>query len=132
MNATAAATKPTVFLSYALHDRHAADEVAGALRGAGLSVVQMSELEPGGEYTDTIRQALGRSSAIVVVLPKMSARRELPASVLFEIGAAVGADKPIFVIVDEPTAKLPFNVPHLHILPRARLDEVARQLSAAA
>ena len=52
-----------------------------------------------------------------------------PASVLFEIGAAVGAEKPIYVIVDRPSGKLPFGAPGLQVLPLNRLDEIARKLN---
>jgi hypothetical protein len=53
---------------------------------------------------------------------------EISASVLFEIGAAAGANKPIFVIVSKANVKLPFNVPNLRVLPMQRLEEVVRSL----
>lgn len=130
MTLPATISPPSIFLSYSLHDRHLADDVARVLAGSGLTVVRMSDLEPGGEYTDSIRRALRKSAAVVVVLSQVSRRRELPASVLFEVGAAVGADKPIFVVIDEPSAKLPFNVPHLEVLPTTRIEEIAHRLVA--
>jgi hypothetical protein len=118
-----------VFFSFALSDRKFAGEVADELRRSGLFVVQMSDLGAAGEYNDQVRRALRRSAAVVVPLPNLSARHDVPASVLFEIGAAVGAEKPIYVIVDQPSGKLPFGAPGLQILPLNRLDEIARKIN---
>lgn len=122
-------TQPQVFLSFALSDRQFASQVADELERAGVAVVRMSDLGPGGEYTAEVRDALRRSAAVVVALTDVSPRHEVPASVLFEIGAAVGAEKPIYVVVDRPSPKLPFGAPGLQILPLNRLDEIARKLN---
>ncbi|HSU66149.1 MAG TPA: toll/interleukin-1 receptor domain-containing protein [Tepidisphaeraceae bacterium] len=129
---TMVTTRPEVFLSFAMSDREMADEVASDLSRAGLDVVRVDELGTGSEYTDTVRSALRRSAAMVVVLSDASSAHDIPAGILFEIGAAAGAGKPIYVIVQKSTAKLPFSVPNLQVLPITRLDEVARQLSQAA
>jgi hypothetical protein len=123
-------TQPQIFLSFALADQELAHLVAAELAGAGLAVVQPHQLGAGGEYTDAIRKALRGSAAVVVVIGDISRRHEVAASVLFEIGAAVGAGKPIYVVVDEPSTKLPFNAPNLKVIPVTRLDEVARALIA--
>src|SRR2546423_14120514 len=120
--------QPQVFLSFAYGDRELARDISAKLAAAGVDVVQMDTLEPGGQYTDNVRGALHDSNAVVVVLSDVSRRREFPASVLFEIGAAAGADKPIFVIVEDMTAKLPFNISHLHVLPVNRVEEIAQRL----
>jgi hypothetical protein len=122
-------TQPQVFLSFSLSDRQFASTVADELQRAGLSVVRMSDLGAGDEYTEEVRGALRRSAAVVVALPEVSSRHDVPASVLFEIGAAVGAEKPIYVIVDRPSTKLPFGAPGLQVLPLSRLDEIARKLN---
>src|SRR5687767_15451286 len=88
-------TKPRVFLSFALEDRLMAAEVARVLSSSGIRVVSMGDAETGNEYTDSVRRALGSSAAVVAVLSGISKRRDIPASILFEIGAAVGAGKPI-------------------------------------
>ena len=124
----ASKTQPQVFLSFSLSDRGFANKVADELQRAGLSVVRMVDLGAGGEYTEEVRRALRRSAAVVVALSDISPRHEVPASVLFEIGAAVGAEKPIYVIVDRPIAKLPFGAPGLQVLPLNRLDEIAQRL----
>lgn len=89
----------------------------------------MSDFGSATKYTEEIRKALRRSAAVVVALPNVSAKLEIPASVLFEIGAAIGAEKPIYVIVDRGSGKLPFGAPGLQMLPLSRLDEIARKLN---
>jgi methylmalonyl-CoA mutase cobalamin-binding subunit len=121
-------TKPRIFLSFALEDRQLAADVAARLSSAGLDVFTTGDVESGEEYTNATRRAMTRSAAVVAVLAGVSRKREIPASILFEIGAGVGAGKPIFVVVDDPSAKLPFNVPNLQVLPTSRLDEIARRL----
>jgi nucleoside 2-deoxyribosyltransferase len=110
--------RPQIFLSFALADRRLAEKITDTLQRSGLKVVSPEELEPGREYSKTIRDALLKSAAIVVVLSGQT--DAVPASVLFEIGAAFGAEKPIFVIVDKPDAKLPFETSKLRILPLSR------------
>jgi hypothetical protein len=90
-----------VFLSFAARDQELAGEVAELLRHARLDVVRVDELSPSGEYTDEVRRALGTSAAVVVVLARTARRRDVPAGVVFEIGAAVGAGKRIFVVTDD-------------------------------
>lgn len=107
-----------------------ADRVTDALKRAGLKTVRMDDLEPRGEYSDAVREALHESDAIVTVLSRISDRDPIPASVLFEIGAAVGAEKQIFVVVDEMTGRLPFHVAHLQVLPLTRIGEIATTLAA--
>src|SRR5438552_17659079 len=97
----------SVFLSFPVADRAFAEQVASALRDSGLEVVSTHDVEPGGDYTNDVRRALAGSKAVVVALTNISKRQEIPASVLFEVGAAVGADKPIFIVLDQASASLP-------------------------
>jgi methylmalonyl-CoA mutase cobalamin-binding subunit len=129
MTSASVKTRPQIFLSFAQSDRRLAEQVGSALHDAGLTVVQMDQLLARRAYDDTVRSALRESDAVVVALSSVSRRHEVPASVLFEIGAAVGAAKPIFVIVEEATAKLPFNAPQMEVLPVNRVNEIADRLS---
>ena len=129
-HATAATARKQVFISFSPPDREMAAQVARDLRSAGLKTVSMDQLDTHGEYTDSVRSALGESDAIVTVLRRVSNREQIPASVLFEIGAAVGAGKYIFVVVGEMSGRLPFNVPHLQVLPLNRIGEIATKLAA--
>jgi nucleoside 2-deoxyribosyltransferase len=130
MTSATVKTQPQIFLSFARSDRALAEKVNGALREAGVKVVRMDELRAGGEYTNSVREALHESDAVVVALSSVSRRHDVPASVLFEIGAAVGAAKRIFVVVEDATTKLPFTAPQLEILPANRVNEIADRLSA--
>ena len=100
-----------VFISFAAADRDLAGRVVASLRAGGVDVVGMRDFETSGSYDDEVREAITASEAFVVALSVVGRRQEIPAAVLFEIGAATGAGKPIFVVVDEPTGTLPFRVP---------------------
>jgi hypothetical protein len=97
--------------------------VATELRDTGLTVVSMGDFGT-REYSDTVRKALRRSDAVVTVFSGASEARGLPASVIFEIEAAVAAGKPIFLITGLATFKLPFAAPRLGILPLNRINEI--------
>lgn len=126
MSSTMVATPPRmkIFLSSASADRELAASVAAVLSRNGVDVWEVSDVAPGGDYSDRVRQALHRSSAAVIAITGNSNRRDLPAATLFEIGAASGAGKPVFVVVDGPGSKLPFNVPGLHVIPVNRVGEI--------
>jgi nucleoside 2-deoxyribosyltransferase len=128
MISTKTNASPQVFLSFASTDRPLADRVDAALTKAGLTVVRMDGLGSKGEYTDVVRSALNESDAVVVALSGAGRRQDIPASVIFEIGAAMGAEKHIYVVVEESTNKLPFSVRHLEMLPFNRVNEIADKL----
>jgi ABC-type branched-subunit amino acid transport system substrate-binding protein len=117
-------TRPQVFLSYSMSDRQLAAKIAVSLEDAGLRVVRPEDLEPGHEYSNAVRDGLLKSAAMVVVLTQ----NEMPARVLFEIGAAFGAEKPIFVVVDAPSTRLPFDASKVRVLPMSRIEEIADEL----
>ena len=126
-------SQPQVFLTFASVDRVLADEVGAVLRSEGLSVIRVQDVrrQPAADSDFRMREVLKNCAAVVVVLSDVSNRRGLPASVLFEIGAATGAGKPIFVVLDQSSHPLPFGVPGMQIIPTNRVDEIARQLSHA-
>jgi len=95
-------TRSQVVLSFARSDRELADRVEPTLLDAGLEVVRMNQLRGAGEYNDAVRLALKRADALVVALGGHRREAQVPASVTFEIGAAMGAEKPIFVVVEQP------------------------------
>jgi hypothetical protein len=122
-------TPPKVFLSFAWSDKELAADLSDSLERAGLHVTRVDEVAPRGQYSDRLRDAVRESAAVVVFLSDVVRRRDIPASVLFEIGAAVGANKPIYVVVERMTEKLPFNAPDLHVLPLNRAQEIAQHLA---
>lgn len=123
-NVSKTRTRPQVFLTYASADRQLAAKVADFLADAGLTVVRPEDLESGHEYSNAIRTGLMKSAAMVVVL----GRAEMAATVLFEMGAAFGAEKPVYVVVDAPTTRLPFDTSKVQILSMSRIEEIADEL----
>lgn len=121
---------PQVFLTFAPADRPLASQISRALEGAGLKVVYTGSIGTDRIYDESIRSAIEQSLALVVAFSGRGGS-EIASSVVFEIGAAMGAGKPIFVVVDQPTFRLPFRVPQLRILPIGRVDEIGMALNAA-
>jgi hypothetical protein len=119
---------PKIFLSFASSHQDLARDVSTNLRRAGIAVSRIDEFTSGGRYSDELREAVRQAAAVVVVLSDVARGKGIPASILFEIGAAVGANKQIFVLVQNMTERLPFNVPQMQILPLNRADEIARHL----
>jgi hypothetical protein len=128
---TPTVARPTVFLSSAAADADFAREVAEELTRAGAEIWEIGDVAASGKYTHEVRRALDRSGAVVVALARSADRREIPASVLFEIGAASGAQKPVFVVVDSPISRLPFSVPGMQVIPFNRVGEVPQLIRAA-
>jgi hypothetical protein len=122
-------TAPQIFLSFAAIDRLQADRVTMSLNAAGFAVVGFEDVTSGEVYNDAVRQAMGKSIAVVVPMASSLRGTVLPSGVLFEIGAAMGAGKPIYVIVEEDArATVPFSVPGMRVLPESRVDEIARMI----
>lgn len=126
---TTTQTRPQIFLSFGAGDSLLAAEVARTFGGAGIKV--WGDPASGSSHiTETrLRRELNASSAIVVVLGTIPTKRHLPSSVLFEIGAATGARKPIFTLVEDVSSPFPFRVPDMKVLPISRIDEVIDSIS---
>lgn len=129
--ATPTRTRHRVFVNYAGADRGLVDRLTVALARAGLTTIRADELTTGGVYNDAVRRALVGSAAMVVPLSGMPRTADLPASALFEIGAAMGAGKPVYVVVDSPTYRVPFGAPGVRVLFSNQLDEIGRDVLAA-
>ena len=112
-----------IFLSCSRADRVLAKKIAAELQKSGLKVVRLQRLESGNE--DSLRYALSKSAAMVAV---HSRHTDVPASLLFEIGAMYGSEKPVFVIVDRPNMKLPFSVSNLRVIAKNRIEQIAEEL----
>jgi hypothetical protein len=83
-----------VFLSSSLEDMELGASVARQLSNAGLSVFFEKSLHSGAGWAEKVWQALGESSAFVLVL----AKPVVPANVGVELGAAMAWSKPIFTV----------------------------------
>ncbi len=124
---TTLSAQARIFLTYAAADRRFAAEVADALELLGAKVSSFDSMANGDQYNDAIRRAIRESDAVVVPLGRLSAPDDLPANVIFEIGAAAGAGRAIYVVSRDVSTRLPFDVPHLNILPMNRIDEIVRK-----
>jgi hypothetical protein len=119
VTASAPKKKPAAFLISNLADSEFAGRITDTLVRSGLTVSWNQ-----GRNVD-LRKELRECAVTVVVLSGSTLRQPLTASVLFEVGAAMGAGKPIYAVVDDLTARLPFGVPNLQVLPANRAEEIA-------
>ncbi|HUE73057.1 MAG TPA: toll/interleukin-1 receptor domain-containing protein [Pirellulaceae bacterium] len=91
-----------VFLSHSLVGQNDAHRVAQALTDAGMNVFDSTAVAAGGSTADEIWNAMAVSDAFVVVADPRIAPS---ANVQVELGAAMGWNKPIFVVrTDEAVA----------------------------
>jgi hypothetical protein len=117
-----------VFLSYSHSDRESARELAETLRPAGIS------LEPdfaisGQQMVEQLKESLRSASAVIILVSERSLKSQW---VQFELGVALGVDKPIIpVIIGEEELVLPEWLQGLQYLDgRDRpISEVAKELS---
>lgn len=126
---TLAVAASTVLLTYPATDRAFADRVAELLRADGLQIIDMTKAVPDQDWREFLQQSLAESGGIVVAWSSPHKNARLPSEVMVEIGAVGGAGKPIFVVVDDYTATLPFGVRGLQILPFDRAGEIADRLA---
>lgn len=119
-----------VFVNHAAADGELIDRLAVALTRAGSTTIRTDELSAGGVYNATVRRALADSEAMVVPLSGAPRPTDLPASVMFETGAAVGAGKPVYVVVDSPTDRVPFGAPGVRVILANQVNVIGREISA--
>lgn len=82
-----------IFISYSSSDKAVADEICGALEGAGYACwIAPRDIEPGTQYPAAILEGLRGSRAVVVVV---TAEAVASPHVLSEIGHAFSKKKPI-------------------------------------
>jgi hypothetical protein len=124
---TATVTKNyDVFISHAASDTHLAVEIAESLESAGLETFHGGSIEPGGDVSDAIWQALAESRALIAVISP-----EVPpqAMGMVEIGAAAAWNKPVFLLINGPsTTKLPPALSGYPVYPLSRLEDVIRAI----
>jgi hypothetical protein len=114
-----------VFLSYGPQDAKSAVEVGRILQSFDLAVFNARAISRGKRMEEAIWDAMAESQALVVVV----SQSEPSASTLFELGAAQGWNKPIFIVVADPAStRLPSFLHDLPVYPFSRLEEVARAI----
>jgi len=118
---TVAAPSLDVFLSYVPADRDTAEVVERSLVDAGIVVRSANQVLPGAKFERQLRKLLVESDAVVVLVTPNSVRSS---SMLIEIGAALGLDIPIHLLLSGIAAK---DLPaHLRELPCSRVSNAAK------
>jgi hypothetical protein len=116
----------TVFLSYALADREAANRAKLTLQEAGFDVTDPVDIRRASEWDDTLRTAVAEADAMVVVVdPAVS----LAANIAVEMGAGLAWHKPIYVLrTSMHDGVLPQYFAKLPTFSMSRVDDLALQL----
>ena len=131
MTAVATRSRPAVFVTSSALDQKLADQVSSVLNASGVEVVRVADRQSLGSGEGQLRDAIRRSSAIVAVVSRSTTSTQIPASVFLEIGAASGAHKPVYLVVEDPTYRLTFSVPDMYVLPMSRVGEIRQSLAEA-
>jgi hypothetical protein len=117
-----------VVISHSVSDASLAAELANACRASGLEAVTDRELLPGGEAGDVLWEALAESRALLAVL---SPSGPTP-SMGIEIGAARAWNKPIFVVLTEPSfTHLPSALSDAAVYPPGRIGDVIEAIKVS-
>jgi hypothetical protein len=111
-----------VFISYGPLDARLAADVARILQSFDLAVFDAKAIPQDKHLEKAVWEAMAESQAFVATVSEAAPS----ASTLFELGAAQGWNKPVYVIVADPAlARLPDFLRRLPVFPFSRLDEVA-------
>jgi TIR domain-containing protein len=94
-------TEKRIFLSYAPGDGSFVRAVAGALRTEGFEPWLDETLGPGERYSEAVQTALRGSSVVIAFLGGLTN----PPWLNFEIGAALGEDKPVLPVFLNDSAR---------------------------
>jgi hypothetical protein len=123
-------TEYDVFLSYSQRDRALADDVAERLAQAGVSAFKWQDaVTPGTSLNTVLLNALAESAAMIVIA---AADDLINPNLLFEIGAAMSWQKPIYVVYSGDKApRAGFSAHSITIIPIRKLDSVVRLLHHA-
>ena len=118
----AAASKPCdVFIANSTSEAPLATAIAVACRASGLEAITNVDLPLGMDTSDAVREALGESRAVIVVVTPAGPT----ASMLMEIGAAQAWNKPIFGVIGDPAiTHLPPLPSVVKLYPVSRIDEI--------
>lgn len=119
-----------VFISYSIKDREFAEQLAAAMRerGAEPSLSEHGTVTK-GDWLGELRARLGRSDAVVLVMPSASARSAN--SAFFEAGAARALGKDVIVVVPDTSAIEQDNIP-IDVASTIVLDASKKPMSSVA
>lgn len=116
-----------VILTYAPSEVVWAVDIERKLADAGLNAYRIVSAEPGSSLDDTW-DAHAESHALIVLI----APGAMPPLLMFEAGAAMMGQKPIYVLYKGPRpSKLPRYVEQFGVFPAADVDRVVELVSEA-
>ncbi len=110
-----------LFVSHSPNDAPSASALAEACRAGGLETMTVQDLPSGVEVEDILWHALAESRALLVVLSPSG----LTPMMGIEIGAAQAWNKPIFVVLTDPSmVQLPASLAHGKVYPPERIGDI--------
>lgn len=117
-----------VFLSHHPQDGGLASMVTREIESAGCGVFSLESLPLGSHIQSQVLDALVDSSAVVVLLTRSSVESR---GVAFEVGVAMGWDKPIYIIHDGLEMRsIPEFLNQFHLVPLSDLPRVVKQIQS--
>jgi hypothetical protein len=122
----------SVFISYSHQDldHDWLQAFANALRDQDVNVwFDEWEIKPGDRIADAVETGLRASDAVVAVIPSSSLKRP---NLYFELGAALGANKRLILVVDPSSASsIPYDLRHRRWIAFKAPEETAREVAEA-
>ncbi len=117
-----------VFLSHHPQDGGLASMVTREIESAGCGVFSLESLPLGSHIQSQVLDALVDSSAVVVLLTRSSVESR---GVAFEVGVAMGWDKPVYIIHDGLEMRsIPEFLNQFHLVPLSDLPRVVKQIQS--
>jgi hypothetical protein len=121
-----------VFIAHAYEDAAQAARIASRFRAEGLAAVTHAELSSplssASDVGEAVWNALMESLALVLVLSTAG----LSPTMTVELGAAWGANKPVYGIIDDPLAKYEGLVKSkVKLYPKESIPDVIHAIKAA-
>ena len=118
-----------VFLSHSLQDKGLAAFVQETLSSEGMNVFDLSEIPSGSPITNSIREGLVDSSAVILLITPSSDRS---GNLAFEAGMAMAWAKSIFVLYDgRQLSDIPDFLRQFQVFPVDNVREVAKLILAS-
>jgi TIR domain len=122
----------SVFISYSHQDLDPAwlEAFAAALRDRDVRVwLDEWEIKPGDRIAEALETGLRASDAVVAVIPSASIERP---SLYFELGAALGANKRLILVLDPSSAtSIPYDLRQRRWIAFKTPEETAREVAEA-